>query len=365
MMLAEEFQNKARIKKIAEDIAKSADNSRTYRFMDFCGGHTYVLAKNALEDLLPSNIEMIHGPGCPVCILPAARISMAIVAAFRPDVIFCTYGDVMRVPNSRRQSLFAAKAEGADVRMVYSVLDALNIARANPDKKVLFMAIGFETTAPTTAAAILEAEKEALKNFFILSNHVLTTSAMQSVLSEKVPLDGIIAPGHVCMVTGIRPFENLAEKYQKPMAVAGFEPLDMMAAILMLVRQVNAGSFALENEYKRAFAVEGNPKAVSLMEKVFSRKKDFKWRGLGVLPESALALNPLYAKYDAEVELNLPDSDEPEPRGCECVNIVRGLKKPWECPLFGKVCLPENPQGACMVSGEGTCAAYYKYRRIK
>ncbi|MBR7158150.1 MAG: hydrogenase formation protein HypD [Alphaproteobacteria bacterium] len=364
MIIAEDYKNGEKIKSVAKLLAKEADTGRNYRFMDFCGGHTYVLAKNALEDLLPANITMIHGPGCPVCILPAARISVAIKASLLPDVVFCTYGDVMRVPNAKGESLFTAKAQGADIRMVYSVLDALQVARENPKKNVIFMAIGFETTAPTAAAAILEAKKEAITNFFILSNQVLTTSAMQAVLAEGVPLDGIVAPGHVCMVTGLAPFAKPAEKYRKPMVVTGFEPLDMMLAILMLVRQVNKGGFALENEYRRALAFAGNAKAMAALNEVFSEGRDFKWRGLGVLPESSFALNPVYAIYDAEAKWDLPEIEEDEPKACECSEIIKGLKKPPECPLFGKVCRPENPVGACMVSGEGTCAAYYKYRRI-
>ncbi len=365
MKIVEPYQNAEKIKIIANTLKKEVNKKQIYRFMDFCGGHTYVLAKNALEDLIPENINMIHGPGCPVCILPPARISIAIKASLLPNTIFCSYGDVMRVPDASQKNLFFAKAMGADIRVVYSVLDALNIAKANPHKKIIFMAIGFETTIPTTAIAISEAKKQNINNFFILNNHVITTAAMNEILSQKIPLDGIVAPGHVCMVTGLIPFNDLVKKYKKPMVVTGFEPLDMMMAILMLVRQVNKQTALLENQYKRAISFEGNLKAQAIVNEIFSEKKDFNWRGLGILPKSAFALNHAYDMYNAEKKWELSETNNEEPKLCECHNIIKGLKKPSDCPLFGKVCRPENPIGACMVSGEGTCAAYYKYRRIK
>jgi hydrogenase expression/formation protein HypD len=340
--------------------------------MEFCGGHTHAIARYGVTDLLPDNVRMIHGHGCPVCVLPVGRVDMAIEIARRPGVILATYGDTMRVPASGRLSLLKAKAQGADIRMVYSTADAVRLAEENPEREVVMFAIGFETTTPPTALAIKQAEAKGLTNFLVFCNHVLTPSAISHILESPevrelgtVPIDGFVGPAHVSTVIGSRPYEFFAEEYQKPVVIAGFEPLDVMQAILMLVRQVNDGRAEVENEFTRAVTREGNAKAQALVAEVFELRREFEWRGLGAVPYSALKLKEKYAAFDAERRYALEDRQVADHKACECGAILRGVKEPADCKLFGTACTPENPLGSCMVSSEGACAAHYTYGRVR
>ncbi|MDD4914929.1 MAG: hydrogenase formation protein HypD [Methylococcales bacterium] len=365
MKYISEFRQPQLAGQLAANIASIADPNRNYRLMEFCGGHTHAIFRHGIPGLLPDNIEFIHGPGCPVCVLPTGRIDNAIQLAAQHDVILCTYADLLRVPASGRNSLLKIKAAGADVRMMYSTRDALNIARDNPARQVVFFAIGFETTTPPTAVAVLQAAAEGLRNFSVFCNHVLTPAAMQAILDTPQPLaiDGFLGPSHVSTVIGSLPYRRFVDDYAKPVVIAGFEPLDVMQSVLMLVRQLNAGQCRLENEYTRAVTPQGNLKAQGLMREVFVVRPQFEWRGLGLIPNSALALQPKYAEFDAEQRFRLPSIQAADVRGCECPAILRGLKKPVDCRLLGSVCTPENPMGSCMVSSEGACAAYWSYGR--
>lgn len=367
MKYIDEFRDGELAKKIAGNIAREADPQRTYRLMEFCGGHTHAISRYGIVDLLPPSVRMIHGPGCPVCVLPIGRVDQAIRLAQEQRVILCTYADTMRVPASNNLSLMRAKAAGADVRMIYSTQDALKIAREHPDKQVVFLAIGFETTTPPTAVAIKQAAVQGIKNFSILCDHVLTPAAMHAILAVAggVPLDGFVGPAHVSTVIGSKPYEPFADDYGKPVVIAGFEPLDVMQAILMLIRQVNEGRAAVENEFTRAVTREGNLKAQALVDEVFELREMFEWRGLGSVPNSALKLRPEYAAFDAELKFDLDYISVPDHKACECAAILRGEKRPQECKIFGKVCTPENPIGSCMVSSEGACAAHYSFGRFR
>jgi hydrogenase expression/formation protein HypD len=372
MKYVDEYRDGKLARKIAATIGAEAQPDRDYRFMEFCGGHTHAIARYGLEDLLPKNVRMIHGPGCPVCVLPVGRMDDAIKLAQRPDVTLCTYADLMRVPGSQGLSLIKAKAAGADIRMVYSTLDALRIAQEEPQRKVVFFAIGFETTTPPTALAIVQAQKLGLKNFFVFCNHVLTPAAIQNILESPdvrdlglVRIDGFIGPAHVSTVIGTRPYDFFAEEFQKPVVVAGFEPLDVMQAILMLVRQVNDGRCEVENEYSRAVTPDGNVKAQDLVSSIFELRDMFEWRGLGDVPYSALKLRDAYAAFDAEKVFAITTQPAQDNPACECGAILRGVKKPTDCKLFGTVCTPETPMGSCMVSSEGSCAAHWTYGRFR
>ncbi len=372
MKYVDEFRDGGLARAVARAIAAEVEPGRRYSFMEFCGGHTHAVSRYGIEDLLPEVIRLVHGPGCPVCVLPVGRIDNAVALARHPDVVLCSYGDMLRVPGSKRMSLLKARAEGADVRMVYSTLDALDIARRNPDKTVIFFAIGFETTTPATAIAIREAERQGLANFKVFCNHVVTPAAIQSILEspevrdlETVPIDGFIGPAHVSVVIGSRPYEFFAEEYQKPVVITGFEPLDVMQSVLMLVRQINDGRYEVENQYTRAVVRDGNVKAQRIMADVFELRPTFEWRGLGHLPYSALRIRQSYTAFDAERLFHVPEISVPDPKSCECGAIVRGLKHPTECKLFGNGCTPEHPIGSCMVSSEGACAAHYTYGRFR
>jgi hydrogenase expression/formation protein HypD len=317
-------------------------------------------------------VRMVHGPGCPVCVLPIGRVDMAIALALEHRVILCTYGDTLRVPASGGLSLMKAKALGGDIRMVYSTMDALQLARDNPHREVVFFAIGFETTTPPTALAIQEAHDQGLENFSVLCCHVLTPAAISNILESPevrqwgtVPIDGFIGPAHVSTVIGSRPYEFFAEEYRKPVVIAGFEPLDVMQAICMLVKQVNEGRAEVENEFSRAVTREGNVKAQDRVAQVFELRREFEWRGLSVLPYSALRIREEYAGHDAEQRFELAYRSVPDNKACECGAILRGVKRPQDCRIFGTVCTPENPVGSCMVSSEGACAAHYSYGRYK
>jgi hydrogenase expression/formation protein HypD len=372
MKYIDEFRDGAVAKDLATAIARAADHPRGYNLMEFCGGHTHAISRYGVTDLLPANVRMIHGPGCPVCVLPIGRIDNALELAARPGLILCTYADTLRVPASKGMSLLKAKAAGADIRMVYSSADAVKIARENPGREVVFFAIGFETTTPPTAVAIRAAAAAGLVNFTVFCNHVLTPSAITHILESPevrelgtVPLDGFIGPAHVSTIIGSQPYEYFAEEYAKPVVIAGFEPLDVMQAILMLVRQLNDGRAEVENEFTRAVTRDGNAKAKALVAEVFELRKTFEWRGLGEVPYSALAIKDQYRAFDAEARYGITYRSVPDNKACECGAILRGVKKPTDCKVFGTVCTPENPIGSCMVSSEGACAAHYTYGRFK
>jgi hydrogenase expression/formation protein HypD len=372
MKYIDEFRDGDVARGIAGAIARAANPARNYHFMEFCGGHTHAISRYGISDLLPDNVRMIHGPGCPVCVLPIGRVDQAIRLALEQGVTLCTYGDCLRVPASDGLSLLKAKARGGDIRMVYSSADAVAWAQKHPEKQVVFFAIGFETTTPPTAVAIKQAAALGLKNFSVLCCHVLTPSAIASILESPevrqwgtVPLDGFIGPAHVSTIIGSRPYEFFAEEYRKPVVIAGFEPLDVMQAIRMLIRQVNEGRAEVENEFSRAVDRNGNLKAQNLVAEVFELRKNFEWRGLNVLPYSALRIRGQFAEFDAERRFSLTYQPVPDHKACECGAILRGVKRPQDCKLFGTVCTPENAVGSCMVSSEGACAAHYTYGRYK
>jgi len=372
MKYVDEFRDGALAKNIAVNITREADPRRRYHLMEFCGGHTHAISRYGIADLLPANVRMIHGPGCPVCVLPAGRVENAIQLAQLPELILCCYGDLLRVPAGGGMSLLKAKARGADVRMVYSSGDAVKIAQENPQRQVVFFAIGFETTTPPTAVAIRQAQALNLKNFSVFCNHVLTPSAIAHILQSPeirrlgvLALDGFIGPAHVSTVIGSRPYEYFAEEFQKPVVIAGFEPLDVMQAILMLVRQLNEGRAEVENEFSRAVTRDGNVKAQLLVAEVFELRRVFEWRGLGLVPYSALRIKAQYSAFDAEQRFDIPHISIADNKACECGAILRGVKRPQDCKLFGTVCTPDNPVGSCMVSSEGACAAHYSYGRFR
>ena len=357
-------------RRLAARIAAEADPAREYRLMEFCGGHTHAIFRHGVQGMLPGNVRMIHGPGCPVCVLPVGRLDMAIRLAKRPDVTLCTYGDMLRVPASRKQSLLRARAEGADVRMIGSAMDALTIAEENPDREVVFFAIGFETTTPPTAAVLKAAAGKDLPNFTVFCNHVLTPAAISNIIQapavrkmEAVEIDGFLGPAHVSIVIGSQPYEYFAEEFAKPVVISGFEPVDVMQSVLMLVRQLNEGRAEVENQYTRAVSRGGSQTAKALVAETMELRRTFEWRGLGEVPYSALRIRKAFAKFDAERRFGLSYTRAPENKACECPRILRGAAQPTDCKLFGKQCTPQTPIGSCMVSDEGACAAYYKYGR--
>ncbi|MEW8373845.1 MAG: hydrogenase formation protein HypD [Candidatus Thiodiazotropha sp.] len=372
MKYVDEFRQHRLARQLADAIRQEADDSREYHLMEFCGGHTHAIFRYGVQDLMPDNVKFVHGPGCPVCVLPIGRIDEAIHLVEAHDVILCTYGDLLRVPASGRKSLIRVKAAGGDVRMVYSTRDALRIARENPDREVVFFAIGFETTTPPSAVALRQAKAEGLNNFSLFCNHVLTPAAIQNILESpevrelgSVSIHGFFGPSHVSSIIGSRPYEFFAEEFQRPVVIAGFEPLDVMQSTLMLIRQLNQGHYRVENEYTRVVSREGNLKAQQLVAKTFELRRSFEWRGLGLVPYSALKIKQAYASLDAEKRFPIPVSRAKDIKGCECPAILRGSKRPTDCKLFGSVCTPENPMGSCMVSSEGACAAYWSYGRFR
>jgi hydrogenase expression/formation protein HypD len=371
MRYIDEFRDGQVARRLAAQIAKEARAGARYRLMEFCGGHTHALWRYGIVEMLPPEVEMIHGPGCPVCVLPIGRLEQAIAMARRPEVILCTFGDMMRVPARDRRSLLKAKAEGADIRMVYGSSDALAFARENPSREVVFFAIGFETTTPATAVVVKQSADLGLRNFSVFCNHVLTPSAIDAILGSpealegRIQVDGFVGPGHVSTIIGTAPYERFARDHRKPVVVAGFEPLDLMQSILMLVRQINSGRHEVENEYCRAVVREGNRKAIAITEEVFRLRDSFEWRGLGTLPDSALCLRDAFAEWDAEKKWCTPYEPVPDHKSCACGEILRGLKRPTDCKIFGTACTPESPVGSCMVSPEGSCAAYYAYGRLR
>ena len=365
MKFVDEFRDSDLIAKTREEIRRLAEPGRHYRLMEVCGGHTHAIYRFGLKDVLPENIELIHGPGCPVCVLPMGRIDDGLALARRPEVIFAAFGDMMRVPGAHGSPL-EHKARGLDVRIVYSPTDALKLARTNPDRHVMFFAIGFETTAPSTALTLMRAKAEGIENFSVFCNHVTIIPAIRAILdSPDMRLDGFIGPGHVSTVIGCRPYEWIAKDEGKPIVVSGFEPLDMLQAIVMLLRQMKEGRTEVENQYKRVVPWEGNRAALGVMAEVFDLRPYFEWRGLGFISQSALRLKDAYARWDAERVFNVEGVRVTDPKAAQCGEVLKGVLKPAQCKLFGKECTPEHPVGALMVSSEGSCAAYYNYEHRK
>lgn len=361
MKYVDEFRDPRLIEKAAEEINRLAEPTRQYRIMEICGGHTHSIYRFGLQDLLPSNLELVHGPGCPVCVLPMGRVDDGLKLAQNPQVILAAFGDMMRVPGQMGTPL-ELKARGADIRMVYSPLDALKLAEKNPERQVIFFAIGFETTAPSTALTLMRAKKMGVENFTVFSNHVTIIPAMRAILdSPDMCLDGFIGPGHVSTVIGSRPYEFVAKEYGRPVVTSGFEPLDLLQSIVMLLRQLNQGRAEVENQYERVVAWNGNQAALAAMDQVFELRPFFEWRGLGSIPQSALKLRPEYAHWDAEARFEVAGVQVTDPKAAKCGEVLKGVLKPPQCKLFGTECTPEMPVGALMVSSEGACAAYFNY----
>jgi hydrogenase expression/formation protein HypD len=351
------------MQKIIQFIEKlSKKIERQINLMEVCGTHTVSIFRHGIRSVIPSNIKLLSGPGCPVCVTPVEDIDRMLYIAKQPDVILTTFGDMMRVPGSDG-SLYKAKAEGADIRMVYSPLDALKIGEQNENKKVVFFAAGFETTSPSIAATIFEAERKGIQNFYIYSVHKLVPPALEVLVNtEELKLDGFILPGHVSTIIGSKVYEFIPSKYKKACVITGFDADDILQAIFMLLKQINENEPKVEIQYKDAVKPEGNPKAVEFINRYFE-PCDSNWRGIGIIPKSGLKLKKEYSHRDAEFVFSIPEIQSKEPKGCQCGLVLRGVKIPPECPLFAKICTPENPVGACMVSSEGSCAAYYKYGR--
>lgn len=364
MKFVDEFRDAGTARALAARIAGLCEPGRQYTFMEVCGGHTHTIYKHGLEDYLPEQVSLVHGPGCPVCVIPMGRVDDAIHIAQQPDVILASFGDMMRVPGGRG-SFFDANAAGADIRMVYSPLDALKLARAHPDKHVVFMAIGFETTAPSTAVTIQRAAAEGLDNFSVFCNHVTILPGIRAILnSPDLRLDGFLGPGHVSTVIGCEPYRFVTNDYQRPLVVAGFEPLDILQAVEQLLLQLAEGRCEVENQYARVVPWQGNPAALRAVHDVMELRPFFEWRGLGFISHSALRIRDKYAKYDTEARMELPGLRVADPKACQCGEVLKGVLKPWECKVFGTACTPETPIGTCMVSSEGACAAYYNFGRF-
>jgi hydrogenase expression/formation protein HypD len=360
----DEYRDAEKARTLATRIAALCEPGRAYKFMEVCGGHTHTIYKHGLEDYLPEAVTLVHGPGCPVCVIPMGRVDDAIHIAGQPDVIMTSFGDMMRVPGGNG-SFLDAKARGADIRMVYSPLDALKIARQNPGKRVVFMAIGFETTAPSTAMTVLRAEAEGITNFSIFCNHVTIIPAIKAILdSPDLRLDGFIGPGHVSTVIGCRPYGFIARDYGKPLVVAGFEPLDVLHTVYRILVQLAGGRAEIDNQYARVVPWDGNLKALRVINEVMELRPYFEWRGLGFISQSALRVSERYAAFDAERIFQIPGGRVADPKACQCGEVLKGVLKPWECKVFGTACTPETPIGTCMVSSEGACAAYYNFGRF-
>jgi hydrogenase expression/formation protein HypD len=361
MKFVDEFRNPELIGRAVAEIRRRAEPERHYRFMEVCGGHTHAIYRFGLKDLLPSNVELVHGPGCPVCVLPMGRIDDGLSIAANPNVIFTAFGDMMRVPGTHGSPL-EHKSRGADVRIVYSPLDALKLAQAHPDRHVMFFAIGFETTAPSTALTLMRAKALGVTNFSVFCNHVTIIPAIRAILdSPDMRIDGFIGPGHVSTVIGCRPYEWISRNEGKPIVVSGFEPLDILQSIVMLLEQMNPGRAEVENQYARVVPWDGNRPALKAMAEVFELRPYFEWRGLGFISQSALGIREAYAEWDAERRFDIPGLRVTDPKAAQCGEVLKGVLKPSQCKLFGRECTPEQPVGALMVSAEGSCAAYYTY----
>lgn len=363
MRFVDEYRDPVAAGALVDRITRLAGDDG-FKFMEVCGGHTHTIYRHGIEHLLPSSVELVHGPGCPVCVIPMGRVDDAIAVAREPGVVLTTFGDMMRVPGSKG-SLLQAKAEGADVRFVYSPLDALRVARDCPDRQVVFFAVGFETTAPSTAVTLLQARARGVRNFSVLCNHVTIVPPIRAILdSPDLRLDGFLGPGHVSTVVGQRPYRFVPARYHKPLVTAGFEPLDILQAVCMLLEQVRQGRCEVENQYSRVVREDGNPRALAVLAEVFELRPHFEWRGLGFIADSALAIRPELGGFDAERRFTLPGLRVADPKACQCGEVLKGVIKPWQCKVFGTACTPERPIGTCMVSSEGACAAYYNFGRL-
>ncbi|PIP73736.1 MAG: hydrogenase formation protein HypD [Nitrospinae bacterium CG22_combo_CG10-13_8_21_14_all_47_10] len=369
MKYVDEFRDPEQARKWLEKISAlaklaQAGKDRPLHIMEVCGGHTHTIFRYGIKQMLPQEIELVHGPGCPVCVLPMGRVDDCVALAEHPEVILTTFGDAMRVPGSQK-SLHQAKAEGADVRMVYSPTDALSIARKHPDKEVVFFALGFETTMPSTALTVLQAEEEGIGNFSLFCNHITIIPTIKAILdSPDLQLDGFLGPGHVSMIIGQHPYSFIAKQYKKPLVISGFEPLDILQSIWMILSQLKEHRHEIENQYGRIVQSEGNHNALSAIEKVFEVREFFEWRGLGSIEHSGVRVREGYARYDAERKFSIPNLKIADPKSCQCGEVLRGTLKPKDCKVFGTTCKPETPLGALMVSTEGACAAYYSYGQI-
>jgi len=370
MKYVDEYRDRAKadvLRREIETLAAGIDRagSRPIQIMEVCGGHTHSIFRYGIEGMLPKSIELVHGPGCPVCVLPMGRVDDCVAIAELPGVIFTTFGDAMRVPGSKK-SLLQAKADGADVRMVYSPMDALGLARGNPGREVVFFAIGFETTMPSTALTVLQAERDGVENFSVFCNHITIVPTIKAILdSPDLQLDGFLGPGHVSMVIGTAPYEFIARFYRKPMVIAGFEPLDVLQSIWMVLKQIKENRCEIENQYARIVPNAGNAAALRAVGRVYELREFFEWRGLGSIDHSGVKMRDAYAHFDAERRFAVPNVKIADPKSCQCGEVLKGVLKPWQCKVFGLACTPETPLGALMVSSEGACAAYYQYGGVK
>ncbi len=366
MKYVDEFRDRELAQSLARAIAEAAETDRDYRLMEFCGGHTHAIFRYGIQDLMPDNVSFVHGPGCPVCVLPIGRIDNAIKLAVEDEVILCIYGDLLRVPGSGRTSLMKIKASGGDVRMVYSTSDALEIARAYPEREVVFFALGFETTMPSTALTILAAAREQVRNFSVLCQHITIIPTLKALLEDpSTVIDGFIGPGHVSMVIGNRGYAFIARTHRKPFVVSGFEPLDVLQSLAMVLEQIARGEARVENQYTRIVPEGGNAAALRAIDEVDVERDGCEWRGLGFIERSGVRVREAFAAFDAEQRFGLRPAHVPDPEICQCGEVVRGSLKPHECRAFGTACTPRTPLGALMVSSEGACAAYYQYDALR
>ena len=369
MRFADEFRDPELARSLVAEISRLADAlaaglPRPLQVMEVCGGHTHTIFRYGLKDLMPPSLEFVHGPGCPVCVLPMGRVDDCLAIAEHPQVIMTTFGDAMRVPGSKK-SLLQAKAAGADVRVVYSPLDALKLAQRHPDREVVFFGLGFETTMPSTAMTVLQAQAQGVRNFSLFCNHITIIPTVKAILdSPDLQIDGFLGPGHVSMVIGSRPYDFIAQQYRRPLVVAGFEPLDILQALWMVLKQMSEGRCEVENQYKRIAPEGGNAAALDAITRVFELREFFEWRGLGSIDHSGVRMRRAYAAFDAEQRFSVPNLKIADPKSCQCGEVLKGVIKPSQCKVFGTLCTPETPMGALMVSSEGACAAYHQYSRI-
>jgi len=370
MKYVDEYRDPEKAKALAGDIRRLVGRipragQRPLQIMEVCGGHTHTIFRYGIQQMLPDEVEFVHGPGCPVCVLPMGRVDDCVSLAERPEVIFTTFGDAMRVPGSRK-SLLKAKADGADVRMVYSPLDALTLARNHPDREVIFFGLGFETTMPSTAMTLIQARAQGVRNFSLFCNHITIIPTIKAMLdSPDLKLDGFLGPGHVSMVIGTRPYAFIARHYGKPITIAGFEPLDVLQSMWMVLKQLAEGRCEVENQYGRIVPEAGNQRALAAVRDVFELREFFEWRGLGSIDHSGVRIRAGYAEFDAERRFSVPNIKIADPKSCQCGEVLKGVIKPRECKVFGTACTPETPLGSLMVSTEGACAAYYNYGRVE
>ena len=370
MKFIDEFRDPVAARQLAQALRATVarmgvSRRRPLQIMEVCGGHTHTIFRYGIKQMLPDCVEFVHGPGCPVCVLPMGRVDDCVALAEQPQVIFTTFGDALRVPGSRK-SLLGARAEGADVRIVYSPLDALQLAREHPDREVVFFALGFETTMPSTALTLLQARREGIRNFSLFCNHITIIPTIKAILdSPELQLDGFIGPGHVSMVIGTEPYRFVAERYRKPLVIAGFEPLDVLQALHMVLLQIADGRCEVENQYGRIVRPEGNSPALQAIHEVFELREFFEWRGLGSIDHSGVRLRAAFANYDAERKFAVPNVKIADPKSCQCGEVLKGVIKPHQCKVFGTACTPDTPIGSLMVSSEGACAAYYRFVRIE